>query len=108
MLRRTANSWALLRISRNRDGLKNRYGKVSPIWQRRRNSDARADWAWTPQPLRIWDNGDLLCQINCYCLFGVDPAAIGTAFEELFQKIHPDDQAGEGTVRESDSRQVGF
>ena len=47
-------------------------------------------WAWSPNPgkdIRYWSE-------ECYRVLGFDPSGPLPRFEEFFQKIHPDDQAG--------------
>src|SRR5215475_1715258 len=45
-------------------------------------------WAWNPATgdIRYWSE-------MCYCVLGFDPAGPPPRFEELFQRLHPDDQA---------------
>jgi PAS domain S-box-containing protein len=47
-------------------------------------------WAWSPNPskdIRYWSE-------ECYRVLGFDPSAPLPRFEEFFQRIHLDDQAG--------------
>src|SRR6266853_4676737 len=47
-------------------------------------------WAWSPNPdkdIRYWSE-------ECYRLLGFDPSGPLPRFEEFFQRIHLDDQAG--------------
>lgn len=97
---------ALAHATQNASGNREFVGAVTDITEQRRAEESLREseyylaeaqrlsqtgsWAWSPNPgrdIRYWSE-------ECYRVLGFDPSGPLPRFEEFFQRIHLDDQAG--------------